>query len=198
MPVSVYCLASTTTAAITLIDALRHAGLRGNDVSVLYPGTVGSAPSTPSSQSPVASLTGVATGGELKAAVGWLMGMGTLDLDHAGTVIAAGPILAILSGALTSTTVIGLAGALELQGLPEVMARRYDEQVRAGEVLVCVHAMDGAETEQVTRLLKLNGGQSIIETPDPKPAAIVASIRPDPESHRGPHGHPQALSAGAH
>jgi uncharacterized membrane protein len=183
MPTSIYCLASNSTAALTIVDALRLVGLRGSDVSVVYPDRGYAAAAKPPlhTKAPVGALAGAATGGWLGASLGWLVGMGSLAIRGFGPLIVAGPILAILSGAAIGATSGGLAGALIGHGIPEAIAERYAMKVSAGHIMILVHALEGAKVDKVMRLLKHNGAESIHSAPDPKPAVIADSIRNDSE-----------------
>jgi len=178
MPTSIYCLASDSTAAVAIVDALRLAGLRGSDVSVVYPDRGDVPPAgPPHTKAPVGALAGAATGGVLGASVGWLLGMGSLAIPGVGPLIAAGPILAILSGAAIGATTGGIAGALIGHGIPEVIARRYEMKVRDGHVMISIHAIDGAEVDRVTRLLEHHAAESIYSAPDAPPEVLAGTVR---------------------
>lgn len=179
MSTSIYCLASDSTAAVAIVDALRLAGVRGSDVSIVYPDREDAPPATPAphTMAPVGALAGAATGGVLGASLGWLIGMGSLAIPGMGPLIAAGPILAILSGAAIGATSGGLAGALIGHGIPEVIAKRYEMKVRDGHVMISIHAIDGAEVDTVTRLLEQQGAQSIHAAGDATPEVVAESVR---------------------
>ncbi len=196
MPTSVYCLAADSTTAITIVDALRLAGLRGSDVSVISPERQAPPAGSPPvhTKAPIGALAGAATGGWLGASVGWLMGMGSLAIPGFGPLIVAGPILAILSGAAIGATTGGLAGALIGHGIPEVLAKRYEMKVLDGHVMISVHAIDGTEVDKVVRLLEQNGAEHIHSTPDPNPAVIAKSISSDHERSGKPQ--PSHISRG--
>jgi hypothetical protein len=204
MATSVFCLALQGTAAITIVDALRSAGLRGSDVSVVYPDHEETSPARPPphTKAQVGALADAATGGWLGASVGWLVGMGSLAIPGFGPLIVAGPILAILSGAAIGATTGGLAGTLIGHGIPEVIARRYEMKVRDGHVLISVHAIDDMVVDMVMRLLQQHGAENIYSAPDAKPAAITNSIRRDreraAESLANSHDHEHVSSSTHH
>jgi outer membrane lipoprotein SlyB len=195
MATSVYCIASNSTVSAAIIDALRRAGLRGSDVSAVYPHRETASPDGAPQQTkaPVGALAGAAAGGVFGASVGWLMGMGSLVIPGFGPLIAAGPILAILSGAAIGATTGGLAGSLIGHGIPEVIAKRYEMHVRDGHVMISVHAIDGAEVDKVTLVLEQHGAENIHAVPDAKPAVISDFARIDQERAAEPqsalHGH---------
>jgi hypothetical protein len=59
--------------------------------------------------------------------------------------IAAGPILAALSGAAAGGAVGTLAGALVGLGIPEYEAKQYEGKVKNGNILISVHTEDSRE-----------------------------------------------------
>ena len=56
------------------------------------------------------------TGAVLGGGLGWLAGIGALAIPGLGPFIAAGPIMAALSGAALGGTLGGLTGALDWDG----------------------------------------------------------------------------------
>ena len=86
----------------------------------------------------------------------------------------------------------GLAGSLIGHGIPALVARRFDVLVRAGQVLISVHAMDGPDVDTVVRLLKLHGADHIHAATDAIPAAIAHAMRSGQEHARKPHAHDPA------
>ena len=69
-------------------------------------------------------------------ALGWIAGIGALAIPGIGPFIAAGPIMAALSGAAVGAAVGGIAGGLIGLGIPEIEAKRYEGKVKAGNILV--------------------------------------------------------------
>lgn len=86
------------------------------------------------------AVIGTLGGGTL----GLLAGLGTIVLPGIGPVIAAGPLIAMLTGAglgaAAGAAVGGLVGALTRVGVPEHDAHFYAEAVRRGGTLVLVAA----------------------------------------------------------
>jgi hypothetical protein len=166
MSTSVMCLARNEDAAIVIVDQLEISGFDPNDVSVLYPDT-----STDRdfghemhSKAPEGAATGASTGGLLGEALGWLVGMGTLAIPGVGPFIAAGPIMAALSGAAIGATVGGIGGALVGLGIPEIEARRYAGKLRDGRILISVHAMGTDEINTIKKIFKDAGAEDIAST----------------------------------
>jgi uncharacterized protein (TIGR02271 family) len=70
------------------------------------------------------------------------VGLGALAIPGIGPVIAAGPIVAGLTGAGLGAVAGGVVGALVDMGLPEAEAERYAEGLRRGGALVTAQVAD--------------------------------------------------------
>src|ERR1700753_3337649 len=97
---SVFCIVTQISAADLIVDRLKSAGFSNNDISVLFPDkeTTRDFAHEKHTKAPEGIATGAGTGGVLGGALGWLAGIGALAIPGAGPFIAAGPILAALSG----------------------------------------------------------------------------------------------------
>lgn len=176
MATSVYCLADTMTQADRIVDALRAQNIRSDDISLLFPDkqTTKDFAHEKNTKAPEGAATGVTTGGVLGGALGWLIGIGSLAIPGVGPFIAAGPIMAALSGAAIGATVGGIAGALIGMGIPEYEAKRYEGKVHAGNILISVHAVDGERVSQVKKVFEDAGAKDIAsasEASAPTPTA---------------------------
>src|SRR5438132_12593391 len=123
------------------VDALRAAGFRNSDVSVLLPDNVGTKDFAheKSTKLPEGAATGGASGAALGGALGWLAGIGALAIPGVGPFIAAGPIMASLAGAGAGAVTGGIVGSLIGLGLPEYEAKRYEGRIKEGGILLSVH-----------------------------------------------------------
>src|ERR1700723_3820597 len=139
---SVFCIATNRTQADQIVDRLKDAGFSNNDISVLFPDkdTTRDFAHEKNTKAPEGIATGVSTGGVVGGALGWLAGIGALAIPGVGPFIAAGPILAALSGAAVGAAVGGIAGGLVGLGIPELEAKRYEGKIKAGNMLLSVHA----------------------------------------------------------
>src|SRR5688572_17180771 len=160
---SVFCLARDEAQACRIVDHLKNAGFSDNDVSVLLSDRQGSRDFAheKSTKAPEGATTGVTTGGILGGAVGWLAGIGALAIPGVGPLIAAGPILAALSGAAIGAAAGGLTGAFIGMGIPEYEAKRYEGKVRGGNILISVHAEDGNEARRAREIFEQNDAEDI-------------------------------------
>src|ERR1051325_4266884 len=81
------------------VDALKAAGYRNTDISVLFSENVGTKDfaTEKHTKAPEGATTGAGTGAVIGGALGWLAGIGALAIPGVGPFIAAGPIMAALS-----------------------------------------------------------------------------------------------------
>src|SRR5437773_8597279 len=123
------------------VAALREAGFRATDVSVLFPENAGTKDLAheKNTKAPEGVATGATSGAVIGGTLGWLAGIGALAIPGIGPFIAAGPIMAALAGAGVGGTVGGIAGALIGLGLPEYEAKRYAGRIEKGGILLSVH-----------------------------------------------------------
>src|SRR5690242_4305997 len=83
------------------VDALRAAGFRLTDVSVLFPDNIGTKEFAHEkhTKAPEGAVVGVAAGAGIGGTLGLLAGIGAIAIPGLGPFIAAGPIMALLAGA---------------------------------------------------------------------------------------------------
>lgn len=160
---SVFCIAETLTQADMIVDRLRSSGFSSNDISALFPdkSTTRDFAHEKNTKAPEGAAAGAGTGGALGGALGWLVGIGALAIPGAGPFIAAGPILAALSGAAMGAAVGGIAGALIGMGIPEFEAKRYEGRVREGGILISVHVETSEEANVAKEIFENSGAKDI-------------------------------------
>ena len=113
-------------------------------------------------KAPEGAATGAGTGAVLGGALGWLAGIGALAIPGVGTFIAAGPIMAALSGAAVVGTVGGLAGALVGLGIPEFEAKTFEAKVKTISCMIAVHSDDSQEVERAKEICEQGGAKDIL------------------------------------
>lgn len=160
---SVFGLAQTETEASEIVEGLHAAGFSGNDISVLFPDKAGTRDFAhqKNTKAPEGAATGVGTGLVLGGALGWIAGIGALAIPGVGPFIAAGPIMAALSGAGIGAAVGGIAGALIGMGIPEYEAKRYEGKIKEGNILISVHTEDGDQADHAKDILEHGGAEDI-------------------------------------
>jgi hypothetical protein len=163
MAKSVFCLARDQEHASRIVDDLKVAGFSNQDISVLLPDKTTSREFAhhKETKAPEGATTGVITGGALGGVLGWLAGIGALSIPGLGPFIAAGPIMAALSGGALGAAAGGLTGALIGMGIPEYEAKRYEGRVKDGGVLLSVHCDTSDEIGRAKDLLKQTGAEDI-------------------------------------
>jgi len=115
-------------------------------------------------KAPEGAATGTGTGGVVGGALGWLIGIGALAIPGVGPFIAAGPIMAALSGAAIGAAAGGIAGGLIGLGIPELEAKRYEGRVKEGNILLSVHTENSEEITRAKDIFTQAGAQDICTT----------------------------------
>src|ERR1700693_1837369 len=148
------------------VDALKAAGFRNTDISVLFPENVGTKDFAhkKETKAPEGTAAGATTGAVLGGGLGWLAGIGALAIPGLGPFIAAGPIMAALAGAGVGGAVGGITGALIGMGIPEYEAKRYEGRVKDGGILLSVHCDDSAWTKRAKQILERTGAEDVSST----------------------------------
>jgi len=166
MKKSVFGILRNRAQAESVVERLQTAGFINDDVSMLFSDTSGTKDFAiqHETKAPEGATTGGGTGFVIGGVLGWLAGIGLLAIPGVGPLIAAGPILAALSGAAVGTVVGGIAGALIGMGLPEYEARRYESKVKEGNILVSVHADDSQKVDRAKEILKECNAEDISST----------------------------------
>lgn len=163
MSKAVFCIIKDETGASNIVGELKSAGFSNNDISVLMPDKGGTRDfaHTHSTKAPEGAATGAGAGGVVGATLGWLAGIGSLAIPGVGPFIAAGPIMAALSGAAVGAAVGGISGALIGLGIPEFEAKRYEGKVKGGNILVSVHSDNSEETKRAKQIFERAGAEDI-------------------------------------
>src|ERR1043165_5090708 len=163
---SVFCITRDEGQACNIVDSLKSAGFSNNDISVLLPDKAGTRDFAHEkhTKAPEGAVTGAGTGGILGGALGWLAGIGTLAIPGVGPFIAAGPIMAALSGAAIGAAAGGITGALIGMGIPEYEAKRYDGKIKEGNLLISVHSDNSEETSRAKQIFERAGAEDISST----------------------------------
>ena len=161
---AVFALVDNETQARAAVAQLEASGILSQDISIISQSArTGGLVSDPdgvlptsgtsrdvrhdnSTKAPEGATAGGVTGGALGAAAGWLIGIGALAIPGVGPFIAAGPILAALSGAAIGAAAGGLAGALIGYGIPEYEAKLYAGRLEEGHILIGVHTLDSKQS----------------------------------------------------
>lgn len=185
MTKAVFGLAQNEEQARRIVDRLLSSGFSNEDISILYPdrnkdkirtnerGEVeyedsqrkkSNLTTEKHSKAPEGGVTGAATGGILGGSLGLLAGIGALAIPGLGAFIAAGPIMAALSGSAVGGGVGLLIGALIGSGIPEYEAKKYEAGLKEGNILISIHADNDEEIHKANEILKKEGAKDISST----------------------------------
>ena len=104
-----------------------------------------------------AAVTGLTTGAVVGGLAGLLIGVGAIAIPGIGAVLIAGPLAsafgltgaaaATASGAVTGAVAGGLLGTLMGLGLPKEKAKKYEERIQSGAILLAIPTVDEREEE---------------------------------------------------
>jgi len=138
-------------AAERIVDVLERENVARGNISVLMPDKRGTRDFAHEhhTKAPEGAVAGVGAGGLVGGTIGLLAGIGALAIPGVGPLIAAGPLMATLSGAATGAAIGGVTGALIGLGIPELEAKTYEGKLRGGNILIAVHTEDADEAKRV-------------------------------------------------
>ena len=163
---AVFGIYSSRPATEDAVKALKEAGYRNTDISVLLAANEGNKDlgAEKASKAPEGATAGASSGAVIGGALGWLVGIGALAIPGLGPFIAAGPIMALLSGVGVGGVIGGVTGALIGAGIPEYEAKRYEGRIRAGGILLSVHCDDSEWTRRAKTILQETGADDVSST----------------------------------
>ena len=166
----VFGIYSTRVGIESAVDALKAAGFRNTDISVLMPEKESTKEFAHEkhTKAPEGAATGAGSGIVIGGALGWLAGIGALAIPGVGPFIVAGPLMAALAGAGVGGAVGGIAGALIGMGIPEYEAKRYEGRINKGGMLLSVHSDNSEWVTRAKEILKSTGAEDISSTGEAK------------------------------
>jgi hypothetical protein len=169
MAKAVFCTVKSATQAAQVVDRLKCAGFSNSDISVLMSDKKGtkSFAIDNETKAPEGAAVGASAGALVGGGLGWLAGIGALAIPGLGPLVAAGPIMAALSGAAAGGLAGGLTGALVGMGIPEYEAQRYEGKVKGGSALISVHSEDSDETDRAKEIFESSGAEDIATSREP-------------------------------
>jgi hypothetical protein len=161
--ISVFGIYASREMAENAVDRLLAEGFRNEDISVLLQDNVGTKDFAHEkhTKAPEGTATGVVAGGIVGGTIGLLAGIGVLAHPGLGPLIAAGPIIAALSGIGSGGVVGGIIGALVGLGMPEYEAKRYEGRIKEGGILLSAHCDNSTWISKAKQLLKDTGADDI-------------------------------------
>lgn len=179
MSKAVFCIAKTREQAERIVDHLQNEGFSTDDISILFADrdnkittSLGSFDTTKTpkksalghekhTKASEGAATGATAGGIIGGSLGLLAGIGALAIPGVGPFIAAGPIMGALSGSAVGGGLGLLLGSLVGLGMPEYEAKRYEQSIKAGNVLISVHTDNSDEISQAKKIFESEKAQDI-------------------------------------
>lgn len=160
---AVFGIYPSMSALHTGVEALKTAGFRQTDISVLYSDRSGTKEFAHEAhtKAPEGAAAGAATGATVGGLLGYLAGIGALTIPGVGPFLAAGPIVAALAGIGAAGAAGGLLGALAGMGIPEYEATRFEGRLKQGGLLVSVHCDDSEWAGRAKNILKQTGAEHV-------------------------------------
>jgi hypothetical protein len=149
-------IVDTSAQADSIIVELQRLGFANEQISILYPDKAarGDVIHKKETKAPEGTVIGGASLGAIGGTLGLLIGLGALVIPGLGPFVAAGPLMAALSGAAVGGVVGGVAGALIGMGIPEVEAKFYEGKLRSGNFLVAIHTESSDEAKRARDVFK--------------------------------------------
>ncbi len=155
---------SVNAQNVKIITVNGRVTLRGPVNTTEEKQTIGEIAHEKHTKAPEGVAVGGGTGGVIGGALGWIAGIGALAIPGVGPFIAAGPIIAALSGAAIGAAIGGIAGGLIGLGIPEIEAKRYEGKLKKGNILISVHAENSAEITRAKNIFATAGAEDICIT----------------------------------
>lgn len=129
------------SAAAQAVRDLEAAGFSHDEVSLLAGNTASDGVSTDTAEAAESGAgVGATVGTMLGGGAGLLAGIGALAIPGLGPIVAAGWLVAAITGAGAGAAAGGLLGGLVGSGVPETEAHVHAENVRRGGTMVTVRA----------------------------------------------------------
>ena len=155
---SVFCVATSRNQADRIVDHLKTESFSNKDISVLFPNMNDTQDSAHEKNTKASSAAaGPAVGGVL----GWVAGIGPLAIPGVGPFIAAGPLMAVLSGVVLGAIVGTISRGLVALDLSELEATQYEGKVKEGNILLSVHTDNIGDIARARDIFQQAGAEHI-------------------------------------
>ena len=194
----VLCAPRNRVEADGILDALDEAGIPHAHVSVVYPkpsrDCAGAGARSPSRR-----------GGLLGCALDWLDGIGLHAIPGQRPFLVGGPLRSALTARAVRPRRGGIAAALGDLGVPCSRAHRLEVAIRAGRILLTVHAGTDVERLATLAIFTAAGSSEVLSVPrrapgSPSEPGVNTSITPrgtplsNPDTPRNQKGLPMCIS----
>lgn len=169
MKKAVFGIARTRKQAEDIFNKLEMRGFKIDSISALFQdidhsmkkkslGSMGHEKHTKGSEG---AATGTLAGGIIGGTIGLLAGIGSLAIPGLGAFIAAGPLMAALSGSAVGGSLGLMVGTLIGLDIPEYEAKRYEDSLKHGNLLISVHCDTAEQIDLAKDIFKMNDIEDI-------------------------------------
>lgn len=150
MAKAVFCIAASEFQAEAIVNEAKVAGFTDDEISVLLPDRAGTLSQDWTNKA--------------QSALGWLTGIGPINIPGLGPFIAAGPIMAALTGASAGSSPGGIRAVLDSMGIPEEQSRNYEQKVIASNILIFFLSENLEQTNRALAIFRQAGAEDIAVT----------------------------------
>lgn len=112
------------------------------------------------------ATAGITTGSIVGGALGLLAGFGALAIPGTSPLIAAGPLMAALSGMGVGGTLGSIVGALIGVGIPVKEAVNYEHRLKEGSILLSIQTDSAAHAQEIIGILQQHSAADVTVTKD--------------------------------
>ncbi|HET6884407.1 MAG TPA: hypothetical protein VFI31_29915 [Pirellulales bacterium] len=141
------------------VEELREAGFIEKQIGLIARKVevtqIASEPSDDEKRTADGALGGILTGAGLGGL--WAIGIEVELLPAIGELVLGGIFSGLFAGAIAGAAAGGIIGTLVAAGLPREHAKEYEQQVRAGRVIITVRTDD--RYDEALAILRANGGE---------------------------------------
>lgn len=160
---TIFGIATSDAQAAGIVRKWKAAGFAAEDISVLFPDNTNTLPRLHEPGTKASASAAVAGGGGLiiGGALAWLVGIGAVAMPGAGSLIAAGPLMAALAGAGIGAVAGGVAGTLVGFGMSKRAATQSNGRITNTRILLTVHTTDGLQRDLAKHILVQSDAEDI-------------------------------------
>jgi len=160
---SIFCIALSRGRAGRIVLDLKEASFSNTEISALFLDQ--GANTSPAVADEAALAVGeppIQSPDVLRGVMTWIAAVACHVVSGGDPIIAAGPIATALSDA----PVAGVADGLMVFGVSPVQARRYEDRIKDGHILVLVHAESSEKSDQAREIFTAAGAEDICLMPE--------------------------------
>ncbi len=149
---SVFCIATSRRQSDYIIDCLKYNNFSSRNISVLFSGEDSWPEFVHERQTKTQEGKRESEASVGKGSLGWLAGIRVFAIPETGFMIASGPLAIMMNELAVGGAVGGITGGLTGLGIPELEAKRYEENLANGNILISVcsdNSREVADAEEI-------------------------------------------------